>query len=185
MKYGEAIKKSMEMLAENEKTIFLGYNTCFGSKAYGTLEKIPEDKKIETPVAENLMMGLAIGMSIEGYRPVVFFERHDFMLIALDGIVNHLDKIEKMSKGQFKTPVIIRTVIGSKEPLDAGPQHTQDFTEAFKKLINFPIYEPKNPKEIIESYKKAKDFNGPVMIIEKKDLYDKEFEEPEKKLENG
>jgi len=172
MKYKEAIKKSMEMLAENEKTVFLGYNICFGSKAYGTLTDVDERKKIETPIAENLMIGLAMGMSIEGYRPVLFFERHDFMLIALDGIVNHLDKIEKMSRGEFKMPIIIRAVVGSKHPLDPGPQHTQDFTEAFKKMIKFPIYEPQNSKEVLEIYEKVKNFNESAMIIEKRDLYD-------------
>jgi acetoin:2,6-dichlorophenolindophenol oxidoreductase subunit beta len=172
MKYRDAIKKSMEMLSQNSNTIFLGYNISFGSKGYGTLIDIPNEKKIETPLAENLMTGLAIGMSMEGYHPILFFERHDFMLIALDGIVNHLDKIESMSQGDFHTPVIIRAVIGSKSPLDPGPQHTQDFTEAFKKLIKFPIYEPNTPKEIIECYEKAKNSNGPVMIIEKRDLYD-------------
>lgn len=171
--YSEAIKKSMKMLAKDDKTIFLGYNIKFGSNAYGTLKDISDEKKIETPIAENLMIGLAIGMSLEGYKPVVFFERHDFMLIALDGIVNHLDKIEQMSEGEFKTPVIIRAVIGSKKPIDAGVQHTQDFTKAFKEMIKFLIYEPKTPEEIIEVYKKAKDSNVPVMIIEEKRLYDK------------
>ncbi|MDO8528373.1 MAG: hypothetical protein Q7S06_00590 [Nanoarchaeota archaeon] len=175
MKYKEAVKKSMEMLAGENNTLFLGYNICFGSKGYGTMTDIPDEKKIETPLAENLMIGLAMGMSLEGYHPIIFFERHDFMLIALDGIVNHLDKIESMSKGEFHMPVIIRAVIGSTAPLNPGPQHTQDFTEAFKKMIKFPIYEPKTPKEIIECYEKAKNSHTPVMIIEKKDLY--EFED--------
>jgi pyruvate/2-oxoglutarate/acetoin dehydrogenase E1 component len=174
MKYQEAVKKSMEMLAEEEKTVFLGYNICFGSKAYGTLTDVPEEKKIETPVAENLMTGLATGLAIEGYKPILFFERHDFMLVALDGIVNHLDKIESMSKGEFKTPVIIRAVVGSTKPLDPGPQHTQDFTEVFKKLVKFPIYEPQNSEEVLEAYEKAKNAEGPVMIIEKKDLYNED-----------
>jgi pyruvate/2-oxoglutarate/acetoin dehydrogenase E1 component len=174
MKYQEAIKKSMELLAENEGTIFLGYNICFGSKAYGTLADVAEEKKIETPVAENLMTGLATGLAIEGYKPVLFFERHDFMLIALDGIVNHLDKIESMSKGEFKTPVIIRAVVGSTKPLNPGPQHTQDFTEVFKKIVSFPVYEPKNSQEVLEAYEKANAMEGPVMIIEKKDLYNKD-----------
>ena len=176
MKYKDALKQSMEMLSQDKNRIFLGYNVCFGSKAYGTLEGISDDKKIETPVAENLMIGLATGMSLEGYLPVVFFERHDFMLNALDGIVNHLDKLESMSEGQYKTPVIIRAVIGSKKPLDAGLQHTQNFSEAFKKMIKFPIYEPKTSKEVIETYLIAKRLLTPAMVIERRDLYDIEFE---------
>mgnify|MGYP001589849578 FL=1 len=174
MKYQEAVKKSMEMLAREENTIFLGYNVCFGSQGYGTFNSIPRNKKIETPVAENLMIGLAIGMSLEGYRPVLFFERHDFMLNASDGIVNHLDKIESMSKGQYKTPVIIRAVVGAEKPLNPGPQHIQDFTKAFKEMVNFPIYEPKTSSEVLESYQIAKNSEKPVMIIEKRNLYNGE-----------
>jgi len=171
MNYGEAIKKSMEILAQKQETIFLGYNISFGSKAYGTLKDVPDEKKIETPVAENLMSGLAIGLSLEGFKPVLFFERHDFMLVALDSIVNHLDKIESMSKGEFKTPVIIKAVIGSTNPIDPGPQHKQDFTEAFKKMINFPIFDPKTPSEVLEAYRFASESDKPVMIIERKGLF--------------
>jgi len=176
MKYSEALTKSMEMLAEDERTLFLGYNINYGSQAYGTLSTIPKEKKIETPVAENLMMGLATGLAIEGYKPVVFFERHDFMLNALDSIINHLDKIKTMCCGDYSAPVIIRAVIGSKEPLHPGPQHIQDFTEAFKSMINFPILTPETPLEVLGAYKFAKELNGPVMIIEKKELYNKEQE---------
>jgi pyruvate/2-oxoglutarate/acetoin dehydrogenase E1 component len=178
MKYKDAIIESMKMLSRNEKTRFLGYNVRFGSQGYGTLKEVPDEMKIETPLAENLMVGLAIGMSLEGYHPVIFFERHDFILNALDGIVNHLDKIERMSDNQFKTPVIIRAIIGGSEPIDPGAQHTQDFTKAFEEIIKFPIYSPRNSKEILEDYERAYnlvcDLGSPVMIIEKKDIYEVE-----------
>jgi len=188
MKYQEAIAQSMKDLAEDEKTVFLGYNIKFGSNAYETLRDIPKERKIETPVAENLMIGMALGLSVEGYKPVVFFERHDFMLNALDSIINHLDKVSSLSQGEFQTPVIIRATIGSKYPLKPGIQHTQDFTEAFKKMIKFPILTPETPLEVLGAYKLAKEMKGPVMIIEKKDLYNKEqifeqIEENEKKKE--
>ncbi len=172
MKYKDAIKKSMEMLAEEDNTLFLGYNISFGSYAYGTLKDIPSWKKIETPVAENLMMGLAMGLALEGYRPIVFFERHDFMLNSLDAIVNHLDKIPEMSKGQFKMPVIIRAAIGSKFPLNPGPQHVQDFSKTFRGIIKFPIYDPQNSEEILSVYHTIKNSTNPSMIIEKKELYE-------------
>ncbi|MFH1607968.1 MAG: hypothetical protein ABIA78_02445 [archaeon] len=172
MKYGEAIKLSMENLAQDEKTIFIGYNISYGSKGYGTLANIPESKKLETPLAENLMIGLAMGMALEGFKPVLFFERHDFMLIALDGIVNHLDKLETMSEGQFKMPVIIRAAVGSSKPLDPGMQHTQDFSEIFKKIVkNIDVYEPKTPLEVIGAYEIAKSSGRSAIIIERKDLY--------------
>ena len=172
MKYKDALKQSMEILAQDKNTIFIGYNICHGSEAYGTLKDIPLSQRLEMPVAESLMIGLATGMSLEGYRPVVFFERHDFVLNALDGIVNHLDKIKSMSNGQYKTPVIIRAIVGAKGPLDPGPQHTQDFTKAFKEMVNFPVYEPNNAEEIIKLYENLKRKDTPAIVIEKKDLYE-------------
>ena len=170
MNYKEAIKKSMEKLAE-DNTIFIGYNISFGSKAYGTLADVPKSKKLETPVAESLMMGLATGMALEGFKPIVFFERHDFILNALDEIVNHLDKFELLTG--IKLPVIIRATVGSKKPLHPGPQHIQDFTKTFKKLINFKIFEPRTPKEVLKAYKVASKSKEPVMIIERREWYER------------
>ena len=106
--------QSMDMLAANN-AIFIGYNVLYGN-ALGTLKNVPDSQKLETPVAENLMTGLAIGMSFEGFVPVLYFERHDFMMVAADAIINHIDKIERISHGEFKVPVIIRAVTA-----DAGP----------------------------------------------------------------
>jgi pyruvate dehydrogenase E1 component beta subunit len=175
MKYQEAIKQEMEELAKDPKVIFLGYNVLYGSQGYGTFKDVPKEKCIETPLAENLMAGLAIGLAMEGFKPVLFFERHDFMLIALDALVNHLDKIESMSNKQFTAPIIIRAVVGATKPLYPGPQHLQDFSEIFKKLFHFPVYSLNNYFDIRTYYAGARNFDKPVMFIEKKDLYPEEY----------
>jgi len=169
--YKEAIKKSMKILAKDNNIKFIGYNLNFGSRAYGTLEDIPKSKCLETPVAENLMAGLAMGMALEEYKPVLIFERHDFMLNSLDALINHLDKFEIMSNGQFIIKIIIRAIIGSNKPIDPGPQHIQDFSEIFKKIFSFPIFEPKTPEEVLKAYEFAKSAKTSVMIIERKELY--------------
>ena len=84
LSYKDAVNQAMTDLG-NEGAIFIGYNVKFGN-AMGTLKNVSDDQKVETPVAENLMSGLAIGMSFEGLRPVLYFERHDFMLVAADAI---------------------------------------------------------------------------------------------------
>ena len=175
MKYKDALKKSMETLAQDEKTVFIGYNIKYGSQFYGSLKDIPANKKIEAPVAENLMTGIAMGLALEGFKPILLFERHDFMLLALDAIVNHLDKLEEMSDGKFKAPIIIRTISATlKKPLDPGPQHTQDFSQQFKEMVSFPVLETKNSQEIVECYEKAKTSSTPLIIIEKRELYEEE-----------
>jgi len=172
MKYMEAVKQSMQMLAEKEGVIFIGYNIKYGSHAYGTLTDVSEFQRLETPVAENLMTGLAMGMSLENIRPVLCFERHDFMLNALDALVNHLDKFEEMSEGQFHLRVIIRAIIGSKKPLYPGLQHTQDFTRIFKTLFSFPILTPETSEAVLRDYEIARNAEGPCMVIENRALYE-------------
>ena len=83
VKYQDAIKEAMETLAKNDKVIFLGYNTRCGGRCNGSLKNVPDAQIIETPLAENLMMGMAIGLSLEGYIPVVYFERFDFIFNAM------------------------------------------------------------------------------------------------------
>ncbi len=160
----------MDYLGEKENFVCIGYNVLYGD-AMGTLKNLPAEKKLETPVAENLMVGLAIGSSFEGYKPVVYFERHDFMMVAMDAIVNHLDKIERISLGEFKTPVIIRAVTADAGPFYSGITHSQDFTNLLKSSLDMPVISPRNGKEMIQAFKGVSESNRPAIIIERKSLY--------------
>lgn len=169
IKYSEAVMVAMENIAKNNG-IFIGYNVLYGN-AMGALKNVPDNQKIETPVTENLMMGIGIGMSFEGYKPVVYFERHDFMMVAADSIVNHLNHIERLSHGEYKCPVIIRSIVANSGPFYSGITHSQDFTEGFKRLIEFPIYQPTTGNEIISCYNQALQSKRPSMIVERKNYY--------------
>jgi pyruvate dehydrogenase E1 component alpha subunit len=164
--YKDAINKCMNDLGQ-KGSVFIGYNVLKGN-AMGTLKDVPDNQKLETPVAENLMSGLAIGMSLLGIIPVLYFERHDFMLVAADAIGNHIDKIERISHGEFKVPILIRAVTADGGPFYSGPTHQQDFTEVFRKLVSFPVIDPQNGVDVLKAYKTFEHINGPVMIIERK-----------------
>jgi pyruvate/2-oxoglutarate/acetoin dehydrogenase E1 component len=115
MTYKDTLAQAMQKLAEDPKAVFIGYGVRYGGMAAGTLKQIPECQLIETPVAENLMVAIGIGMALQGYKPVIFIERFDFILNALDAIVNHLDKIAVMSRGEFKPTLILRVVVGNRQ----------------------------------------------------------------------
>ena len=167
--YKDAVENVMTKLGE-EGAVFIGYNVARGD-AMGTLKNVHAEQKIETPVAENLMMGLAIGMSFEGFKPVVYFERHDFMMVALDAIVNHLDKIERISHGEFKVPVIVRAVSADSGPFYSGITHSQDFTAMLKTAVTIPVIEPTNGEEVVNAFRQAAMSDRPAIIIEKKSRY--------------
>jgi pyruvate/2-oxoglutarate/acetoin dehydrogenase E1 component len=125
------------------------------------------------PVAENLMVGFAIGLALKGLKPVVFIERFDFILNALDAIVNHLDKIETISRGEFKPTMILRIVVGNKsKPLFTGETHTQDFTDAFHRLVTFPVVRLQCNSQIQYQYRDAHErlHRFSTALIEYKDL---------------
>jgi len=167
--YKDAVHQMMTEFGE-DGMIFIGYNVAKGD-AMGTLKNVPMDQKLETPVAENLMSGLAIGMSFEGYKPVLYFERHDFMLVAMDAIGNHIDKIERISHGEFKVPVIIRAVEAFGGPFYSGPTHHQDFTSILKEVVDFPVIDPVTGVDILKAFKGAKESGRPAIIIERKSRY--------------
>lgn len=169
LNYKEEIIKAMRLLAEDERVIFIGQNVIYSGAVaiHQTLIDVPESKKIELPVAEDMQMGLSIGLSLEGYIPVSIFPRMDFLIIAANQLVNHLDKIEAMSCGRFKPKVIIRTGIGSTKPLNPGPQHCQDHTMALKALLtNVDVVKLVEPDTIVPAYKRALESNRSTILIE-------------------
>lgn len=138
--YKDALTAAMNRLARDPRVVFLGYGVATGSKALGTLKEVPPSRLIEMPVAENLMVGAALGMALAGKVPVVFIERMDFLMNAMDALVNHLDKIAVISRGQFRPQVIIRCVVGnSQKPLFTGRTHTQEFTYPLRYMLKMDV----------------------------------------------
>lgn len=167
--YKESITYAMTSIGSIPEALFVGYNVLNGN-AMGSLSNVSDDKKIETPVAENLMTGLSIGLSFEGFRPVVYYERHDFMLNAADAIINHINHIQRISHGEFSCPVILKTVVADAGPFYSGPTHSQDFTNMFKAAVSFPIFDPVTPDEVRAAYSYAinNERDLPTMIVERK-----------------
>ena len=133
MKYAEELKRAMEHLAENEKVVFMGQAVADkGTGMTNSLVDIPDSKKIEWTVTEDMQMGASIGMAIDGLIPVSFYPRWNFLCLATNQIVNHLDKMFQMSSGQYNPRVIIRTSIGSKRPLHPQHQHIDEPEQIFE-----------------------------------------------------
>lgn len=173
--YKEAIHQAMLDLSADKTVRFIGYNVRHGGKAMGTLEGVPEAQLIEMPVAENLIVSAAIGMALAGLRPVVYIERFDFVLNAIDAIVNHLDRIKSISSGEFAPTVIIRTVVGnSLKPLYTGSTHTSNYAAQIARMVSFPVQELMSEADVGNWYSVAKlrlESNlGPMMLVEFKDL---------------
>ena len=177
MTYKQELIRSMEYLAKDKRTIFIGQSVRYsGNAIFNTLSTISNSRKIELPVFEDVQMGMSMGLALDGYIPVTCYPRFDFLILAINQLVNHLDKIEYMSENKMKPRVIIRTSIGSKKPLDGGPQHTQDYTKAFKLMLTeIDVVLLNSKKQIFPAFKKAlerKDCKS-TLLIEHGDYYNK------------
>ena len=175
MKYKNELTKAMTWLGEKENTVFLGQACAVSGHAIsGTLEGVPIEKRIELPVFEENQLGIATGMALEGFTTITMYPRFDFFILAFNQLVNHLDKMNVMSNGKMKPRVIIRVAIGSKTPIDAGPQHTQNHTEAIKKMLTYvEIVELKESEEIFPAFRKAyeRTDSKPTLFIEHGEYY--------------
>lgn len=175
MKYFEELKKSMEYLAQNKKTIFIGQAVEVpGTAMSNTLKNIKKNKLLELPVAEEMQMGMTIGLIMSGKIPVSIFPRWNFLLLAINQLVNHLDKLHLMTRGKYLSKAIIRTSIGSERPLNPQSQHTGDFSESIKKMCpNIEIIKLNKTEKIFSSYKKALDRkdNKSTILVEYGDFY--------------
>ena len=165
----------MNYLAKNERTIFLGQAVKVpGTSMSNTFKEINPNKLIELPVAEEMQMGIANGFAINGLIPVSVFPRWNFLLLAINQLINHLDKIKLMSNDGYKTKVIIRTGIGSEKPLHPQYQHVGDFTDAVKKMCtNIEIIKLNEVNDIFPSYKKAleREDGKSTIVVEYGDYY--------------
>jgi pyruvate/2-oxoglutarate/acetoin dehydrogenase E1 component len=160
-----AVNLEMRKLAKMPETIFVGQSVAYdGAAIHTSLEGVPAEKRLEMPVAEEFQMGYCIGLSIAGKLPICIYPRMDFMLLCVNQLVNHLDKLPLYG---WAPKVIIRTTVGKKKPLDAGPQHTQNYTEAFQKMLHtVAVREVRVPQEIAFAYDFARKSDRSTLIVE-------------------
>ena len=171
MQYREELVKAMKLLSSQENTIFLGQGVVYsGHGMFPTLINVPMEKRVELPVMEDAQLGISIGLALGGYLPISIYPRMDFLIIAMNQLVNHLDKIEDMS--EFKPKVIIRTAVGSTKPLYPGLQHCQDYTKALYCLLkNVNVIKLDYAEDIMPTYRFALADTKSSILIEMADLY--------------
>lgn len=173
MKYFDELKRAMTWLGQKPETMFLGQAVEYaGTGMTTTLKDIDKAKLLEVPVAEEMQMGMSIGLALKGIVPISLFPRWNFLLLGTNQIVNHLDKIPFMTDQPYKPKVIIRTSIGSERPLHPQHQHVGDYTEAFKlmcKTVN--VVRLDEPEQIFTAYEAAYNAEHSTILVEWGDYY--------------
>lgn len=179
--YREALNQAINEEMERDSNVFIiGEEVGLYQGAYkvsqGLLDRYGEMRVRDTPIAEEVIVGLAIGAALAGLRPLAEMMTFNFSLLALDQIVNHAAKIRYMSGGQFKLPLVIRGPGGSAFQL--GAQHSQSFESYFAHVPGLKVVMPAFPKDAKGLLKSAIRDDNPVIFIENEVLYGTKGEAP-------
>ncbi|HEV7862841.1 MAG TPA: transketolase C-terminal domain-containing protein, partial [Acidimicrobiia bacterium] len=103
-----------------------------------------QDRVRDTPIAEQSILGAAIGAALAGYRPVAEVMFYDFITVAMDQLVNHAAKVRYLSGGQHPVPITVRTVVGNSR---FGAQHSQSLEAWFMHTPGIKVVFPSTPSD--------------------------------------
>jgi pyruvate/2-oxoglutarate/acetoin dehydrogenase E1 component len=172
--YFGALVESMHLCAEEDATfVGQGVGLCKGTTMSQTLDGLPAAQRLEFPVAEDFQMGFCIGLSLDDRIPIAIYPRWNFLLLAANQLINHLDRLPLYSSYQPK--VIIRTAIPSTTPFDPGPQHNDDFTQPFSEMLRtVQVVRLKEADQIIPAYKAALASPVSTLLVEYTESYKNE-----------
>ena len=169
--YKDELTKAMTFLGEQDNIKFIGQQIVFtGNPMSSTLVNVSKSKMIETPVFEEVQMGMSLGMAATGMAVVTFYPRWDFLISATNQLINHVDKFEMMT-GK-KPTILIRVGRGADRPLDPGCQHKGNYFKEFASMCkNITFHEFTSPDHIYESYASAYKSGGVHLFLEYPELY--------------
>jgi pyruvate dehydrogenase E1 component beta subunit len=184
IKYLGAFQEAItEEMRQDPKVLYLGEDV--GGKvggpftfAKGLQFEFGKDRVFETPDSEGAFIGLAIGLAATGYRPVVDISFMDFMLVAMDQIVNMAAKVRYMSGGDIKKlPLVIHTMAGAGRR--AGSQHSASLESWFAHIPGLKIVAPSNPYDLKGILKSSIRDGNPVIIMKHKFILGMKSQIPE------
>jgi len=169
MKYFDELKRTMTWVGQQNRTFFLGQATAtYGTFMSKTLDDVDLSKRLEFPVCESLQMQFTLGIALQGgIIPISVFPRWNFLLLATGDLVNMVDKVYSISRGQIKPHLIVRVAIGPDSPVHPGHQHVGDFTEQFRVMLpNVVVTKLEEPYQIFDAYKYAVENPDTYLMVE-------------------
>ena len=135
----------------------------------GFLEQYGPERVIDSPISEAAMVGAGIGSALGGLRPIIEIMTINFMLLAMDQVVNHAAKLRYMSNGQIKVPMVIRTVTGGGGQL--GATHSQSLEVWFATVPGLTVVAPSDPFDALGLLRSSIEDDDPVIFAEHALLY--------------
>ncbi len=184
--YAEAIRESMSQEMRKDEDVFiLGedigiYGGAFGL-TNGMIEEFGPERVRNTPISEAAISGCAVGAAMTGMRPILELQFSDFVMIAMDNIVNQAAKNRYMFGGKAKVPIVVRLPSGAGAGFAA--QHSQSLEAWMAHVPGLKVVQPSSAYDAKGLMKAAIKDDNPVIFYEHKLLYNSKEEVPEEEYE--
>jgi acetoin:2,6-dichlorophenolindophenol oxidoreductase subunit beta len=177
--YRNAVASAMhDILDANANSVVIGQSVSDDVGILGTTLGLTEShpkQVFETPIMEEGVAGICLGMAINGVYPINTHIRVDFLVVAMNQIVNLIAKYRYTYGGSFEVPMLIRAIIG--RSWGQGPQHSQSLQSIFAHIPGLTVIMPSSAQTVYSSYVRlAKQYKNPVVSLEHRFLYDYTFE---------
>ena len=171
--YGDAIKEAISQEMERDPRVFVyGIGVpdqgIFGTTV-GLAEKFGQLRCFDTPVAEDSMVGFGLGAAINGFRPIHIHIRVDFLILAMNQLINMVSCYHYLSGGTLKVPMVIRAIVG--RGWGQGAQHSKTLHSLFAHIPGLKVVLPTTPHDAKGLLIVAIRDDNPVIMIEHRWLY--------------
>jgi acetoin:2,6-dichlorophenolindophenol oxidoreductase subunit beta len=169
--FKDAIREAIDQAMINDPRVFaIGLDADDRFGVFGSMSDLTHPERvIGAPIAENAITGVALGAALNGMRPICVHLRVDFMVLAMDQIVNYIAKWRYMTRGQVKVPLVLRAIIG--RGWGCGAQHSQTLGGLFAHIPGLKVVMPSTPYEVKGLFLAAVKDDWPVVFIEHRWLY--------------
>lgn len=187
IKIVDAINEALDQaMAEDDKIIVMGEDVGKEGGVFrvtsGLQDKYGEERSVDTPLSEAGILGAAVGLAINGFRPVCEIQFDGFIWPGFDHIINHICRFRTRTRGRLTTPVVIRVPFGG--GIHALEHHSESMEAVFSHIPGIHVVIPSNPYDAKGLMLKALKSEDPVIFLEPKRVYRAIKQEvPEEKFE--
>jgi len=182
LQYSLAINEALHQMMASDPSVFVigqGVKSPWyvGNTCQGLLDRFGPARVIDAPVSENAITGAAVGAAIAGMRPIVVHPRMDFMLYAMDPIINEAANWRFMCGGRASVPVVIWGIINRGG--EQAAQHSQSLHSLFSHIPGLKVVMPSTPYDAKGLMIAAIKDDDPVIFIDDRWLYGQETAVPQ------
>lgn len=184
--YAQAIREASAQLLESDPRVFMFGQGLWspwyvGSSMKDLDKEFGRDRVIDSPVSENATTAAGVGAALAGMRPIIIHPRMDFMILAMDPIVNQASNWSYIFGGQRGVPLTVRAIINRGG--EQGAQHSQALHAHFAHIPGLKVVMPATARDAKGLLIAAVNDGNPVMYLEDRWLYEVEDDVPEELFE--